>query len=245
VQPAIELRGLTRDYDTTRALDGVSLSVARGEIFCYLGPNGAGKTTTIKILTGLLAPTSGEAFVGGHNIREEPLLAKARLGYVPESGALFEKLTPREHLEISGRLYGVPETEIAGRAERWLSEFGLLPRASQRIHALSKGLKQRVCWAAALLHDPDVLVLDEPLNGLDVEMVTHVKGLLARLVGEGRAVFYSSHLVDVVEKLSTRLGVLYEGRLVAEGTVPELVALVGATSLEEALPRLFRPAPEP
>jgi ABC-2 type transport system ATP-binding protein len=245
VQPAIELRGLTRDYDTTRALDGVSLSVARGEIFCYLGPNGAGKTTTIKILTGLLAPTSGEAFVGGHNIREEPLLAKARLGYVPESGALFEKLTPREHLEISGRLYGVPETEIAGRAERWLTEFGLLPRAGQRIHALSKGLKQRVCWAAALLHDPDVLVLDEPLNGLDVEMVTHVKGLLARLVGEGRAVFYSSHLVDVVEKLSTRLGVLYEGRLVAEGTVPELVALVGATSLEEALPRLFRPAPEP
>jgi ABC-2 type transport system ATP-binding protein len=240
VQPAIELRGLTRDYDTTRALDGVSLSVARGEIFCYLGPNGAGKTTTIKILTGLLAPTSGEAFVGGHNIREEPLLAKARLGYVPESGALFEKLTPREHLEISGRLYGVPETEIAGRAERWLTEFGLLPRAGQRIHALSKGLKQRVCWAAALLHDPDVLVLDEPLNGLDVEMVTHVKGLLARLVGEGRAVFYSSHLVDVVEKLSTRVGVLFEGRLVAVGAVPELLELAGAGSLEEALPRLWR-----
>jgi ABC-2 type transport system ATP-binding protein len=242
VEPALELRDVRHAYGAAVALAGVSLSVARGEVFCYLGPNGAGKTTTIKILTGLISPTSGEAFVCGHDIRADPLAAKARLGYVPESGALFEKLTPREHLGVAGRLYGVPEAELEARTERWLGEFDLLPRADQRIHGLSKGLKQRVCWAAALLHDPEVLVLDEPLNSLDVEMVTHVKGLLSRLVAEGRAVFYSSHLVDVVEKLSTRVGVLYEGRLVALGTVGEVLALVDGVSLEEALPRLWRRA---
>jgi ABC-2 type transport system ATP-binding protein len=241
--PALELRDVHHAYGEARALAGVSLTVSRGEIFCYLGPNGAGKTTTIKVLTGLIAPTAGEAFVCGHDIRAEPLAAKARLGYVPESGALFEKLTPREHLGITGRLYGVPEAELEARTGKWLGEFDLLARADQRIHGLSKGLKQRVCWASALLHDPEVLVLDEPLNGLDVEMVTHVKGLLGRLVAEGRAVFYSSHLVDVVEKLSTRVGVLHEGRLVAMGSVAEVMALVGSGSLEEALPRLWRRAP--
>jgi ABC-2 type transport system ATP-binding protein len=248
---AIEIKNLQRIFKThtgvikrtareVRAVEDVSLEIQSGELFGLLGPNGAGKTTTIKILTGLIRPTSGDALVCGHSIQTAPLEAKARIGYLPESGALFEKLTPREHLAVVGRLYNVPEPEIAPRSARWLGFFGLESRADQRIHTFSKGLKQRVCWAVALLHDPDVLVLDEPLNGLDLEMVTQVKELLRELVAAGRTVFYSSHLMDVVEKVSTRVGVLYQGRLILVDTVAGILATTGASSLESALPRLWQ-----
>jgi ABC-2 type transport system ATP-binding protein len=233
--PAVELAQLTRDYGTTRALDGVSLRVPRGRIFGYVGSNGAGKTTTLKILTGLLRPTAGDARVSGISVLEQPLEVKARLGYVPESGALFEKLDPLEYLTWIGRLYRIDEAELGDRIAGWLDFFGLTARRGQPIGALSKGLKQKVCWISALVHEPEVLVLDEPLNGLDVESVARVKELLIELAGKGRTVFYCSHLIDVVERVCDGLAVIRAGRLQFAGTPAELLSRSGAPSLERAL----------
>jgi ABC-2 type transport system ATP-binding protein len=232
---AIELRNLGKDYGSKQALGDVSLTVGRGEVFGYVGANGAGKTTTIKILTGLIRPTSGDALVGGHSVLEQPLEVKARVGYVPESGALFEKFSPVEYLTLIGRLYRLPEARIRDRMAEELRAFGLEASKDKPMGVLSKGTRQKVCWISALLHDPEVLVLDEPLNGLDVETVAHVKEMMRRLAQEGRTIFYSSHLIDIVEKVCTRIAVLHAGRLVSVGTVSEVVTAAGATSLEQAL----------
>jgi ABC-2 type transport system ATP-binding protein len=232
---AIELVGLGKDYGPKRALHDVSLTVARGEVFGYVGANGAGKTTTIKILTGLIRPTSGDARVAGHSVLERPLEVKARLGYVPESGALFEKFSPAEYLTLVGRLYRLPEARIRDRMGEELRSFGLEADKGRPMGTLSKGTKQKVCWIAALLHDPEVLILDEPLNGLDVETVAHVKETMRRLAQEGRTIFYSSHLIDIVEKVCTRIAVIHAGRLASVGTVSEVMTAAGADSLEQAL----------
>jgi ABC-2 type transport system ATP-binding protein len=234
-EAAIELRHLGKEYGPKQALRDVSLSVGWGEVFGYVGANGAGKTTTIKILTGLIRPTSGDALVGGHSVLEQPLEVKARLGYVPESGALFEKFSPVEYLTLIGRLYRLSEARIRDRMGEELRAFGLEADKDKPMGVLSKGTKQKVCWISALLHDPEVLVLDEPLNGLDVETVAHVKEMMRRLAQEGRTIFYSSHLIDIVEKVCTRIGVIHAGRLVSVGTVGEVVAVSGAASLEQAL----------
>jgi ABC-2 type transport system ATP-binding protein len=238
--PAIELRSLTKSYGEKRALDGVSLVVGRGEVFGYLGPNGAGKTTTIKILTGLLKPTGGDASVAGHSVLAQPLQAKARVGYVPESGALYEKLTPAEYLSLVGRLYKMAPARIEEGIERWLGRFQLAPQRAVPMHALSKGMRQKVCWIAALIHEPEVLVLDEPLNALDVEAVALAKDLMSELAASGRTIFYSSHLIDVVARVCSRVGVLRAGRLVAAGTPAEVTASTGSDSLEQALLKLCR-----
>jgi ABC-2 type transport system ATP-binding protein len=234
-EAAIELRHLGKEYGPKQALRDVSLSVGWGEVFGYVGANGAGKTTTIKILTGLIRPTSGDALVGGHSVLEQPLEVKARLGYVPESGALFEKFSPVEYLTLIGRLYRLSEAHIRDRMGEELRAFGLEADKDKPMGVLSKGTKQKVCWISALLHDPEVLVLDEPLNGLDVETVAHVKEMMRRLAQQGRTIFYSSHLIDIVEKVCTRIGVIHAGRLVSVGTVGEVVAVSGAASLEQAL----------
>jgi ABC-2 type transport system ATP-binding protein len=238
--PAIELRSLTKTYGSQRALDAVTLVVGRGEIFGYLGPNGAGKTTTIKILTGLLRPTDGDARVAGFSVLEAPLEVKARVGYVPESGALYEKLAPAEYLSLVGRLYKMPGPAIEEGLARWLSRFQLTAQRSTPMHALSKGMRQKVCWIAALLHEPEVLVLDEPLNALDVEAVALAKDLMSELAADGRTIFYSSHLMDVVARVCSRVAVLRAGRLVASGTPGEVTASAGAPDLEQALLKLCR-----
>jgi ABC-2 type transport system ATP-binding protein len=232
---AIELRGLGKDYGPKRALRDVSLSVGWGEVFGYVGANGAGKTTTIKVLTGLIRPTSGDALVGGHSILEQPLEVKARLGYVPESGALFEKFSPVEYLTLIGRLYRLSEARLRDRMGEELRAFSLEADKDKPLGVLSKGTKQKVCWISALLHEPEVLVLDEPLNGLDVETVAHVKEMMRRLAQQGRTIFYSSHLIDIVEKVCTRIAVIHAGQLVSVGTVSEVVAAAGAARLEQAL----------
>jgi ABC-2 type transport system ATP-binding protein len=234
-ETAIELRHLGKDYASKAALRDVSLSVGWGEVFGYVGANGAGKTTTIKILTGLIRPTSGDARVGGRSVLEQPLEVKARVGYVPESGALFEKFSPVEYLTLIGRLYRLSEERIRDRMGEELRSFGLEADKDKPMGVLSKGTKQKVCWISALLHDPEVLVLDEPLNGLDVETVAHVKETMRRLAQQGRTIFYSSHLIDIVEKVCTRIAVIHAGRLVSVGTVGEVVAASGAASLEQAL----------
>ena len=231
----IELREVRKSYGALTALDGVSLSVSRGEIFGYVGANGAGKTTTIKILTGLIRPSSGDALVGGHSVLEQPLEVKARLGYVPESGALFEKFSPVEYLTLIGRLYRLSEAQIRERMGTELRSFGLEADKDKPMGVLSKGTKQKVCWISALLHDPEVLVLDEPLNGLDVETVAYVKEMMRRRAQEGRTIFYSSHLIDIVEKVCTRIAVIHAGQIVSVGTVGEVVAASGSSSLEHAL----------
>ncbi len=238
--PAIAVEDVRKAYGAAEALAGVTLEVARGEVFGYVGPNGAGKTTTLKIVAGLIRPSSGRVRVAGIDVVERPLEAKARVGYVPESGALFDKLSPHEYLTLTGRLYGLDEPQVAERVAHWLRYFDLAPRAGEPIAALSKGLRQRVCWMAALLHDPDVLILDEPLNGLDVETVAGVKDLMASLAAEGRTVFYSSHLIDIVELVCTRVAVLHRGRVLATGTVDQVQSALGAPSLEEALLSLTR-----
>ena len=236
--PAIAIEDVRKAFGTAEALCGVTLEVRRGEVFGYVGPNGAGKTTTLKILAGLIRPTTGGVRVAGVDVLAQPLEAKARVGYVPESGALFEKLSALEYLTLTGRLHGLAEAEVAARVAHWLRFFDLAARAEEPMTGLSKGLKQRVCWMAALLHDPEVLVLDEPLNGLDVETVARVKDLMAALAADGRTVFYSSHLIDIVALVCTRLAVLHRGRILAVGTVPEVLASLEAGSLEEALLRL-------
>lgn len=238
--PAIVLNGLAKNFGPTRALDGIDLVVRRGEIFGYLGSNGAGKTTTIRILCGLLAPDAGDAFVCGRSVLAEPLAVKATIGYVPESGALFEKLSPREYLTMVGKLYGLPDDVIDIDMDRWMLYFGLHDRIDQRMDGFSKGTKQKICWIAAVLHDPAVLILDEPLNGLDVEAVTLAKDLMKEMAAQGRTVFYSSHLVDVVEKVCSRVAVLNHGRLLRVGTPAELVAETRAETLEYALKTLWR-----
>ncbi|HEU4387222.1 MAG TPA: ABC transporter ATP-binding protein [Blastocatellia bacterium] len=238
--PAIELRNITKDYQNTRALNDVQLIVDPGEIFGYVGANGAGKTTTLKILAGLIRPTFGDALVSGYSILSNPLEVKSRIGYVPESGAVFDKLSPREYLTTVGQLYRMTDLDTKRKVIEWLELFGLADRIDQRMEIFSKGMKQKVCWIAALLHDPEVLILDEPLSGLDVEAISKVKDLMKRLVSEGKTVFYSSHLIDVVEKICTRIAVLQRGRIIGAGRVAEVTASSGATSLEEALMKLWQ-----
>ncbi len=241
--PAIALREVTKSYGATEALRGVTLDVPRGEVFGYVGPNGAGKTTTIKILTGLVRPGGGSAQVAGFDVAVSPLEVKARVGYVPESGALYEKFSAEEYLTLVGRLYRLDEARLREAVARWLREFDLEARARAPLGSLSKGQKQRVCWISALLHDPQVLVLDEPLNGLDVESVARVKELMAALAAQGRTVFYSSHLIDVVARVCTRVAVLHRGRVLAHGVPAEVAAALGAETLEQGLLGLRR-APE-
>jgi len=233
--PAIELVGLGKSYAGRPALVEATLTVGRGEIFGYIGPNGAGKTTTIKILAGLLKPTSGDARILGRSVRENPLDVKARVGYVPESGAVFEKFSPAEYLTLIARLYGIPAASIDERRNRWLEAFGLSGDRDRPMTSLSKGTRQKVCWISALMHDPDVLVLDEPLNSLDVEAVRLAKDLMARFASEGRTVFYSSHLIEIVEKLCTKVALVQRGRILASGTVDEVRTRFNAPSLERVL----------
>lgn len=241
--PVLELQDISKQFGTQPVLKNISFSVQRGEIFGYIGANGAGKTTTIKILTGLIKPSQGNALVCGHSILTAPLHVKARVGYLPESGALFEKLSAREYLTLTGQLHKLPSDQLPGCVQEWLKFFGIADKADQQMATFSKGMKQKVCWIAALMHNPDVLILDEPLNGLDVETVAKAKELMKYLVACGKTIFYSSHLIDIVEKVCTRIAVLNAGRLIGVGTIPEIVAFSGEPTLEQALLKLWQGHP--
>lgn len=239
-EPVVELVNLTKDYGQTRALNHVNLQVFPGEVFGYIGANGAGKTTTIKILTGLIRPSAGNALVCGYSILDHPIQVKARVGYMPESGALFEKLSPCEYLTLIGQLYALPDQVIDRRVSEWLHFFGLSDRAHLRMGTFSKGTKQKICWIAALLHDPEVLILDEPLNGLDVETVARTKELIKQMAAAGKTIFYSSHLIDIVEKICTRIAVLNKGEIMCVGSINEVRSLAEAPSLEQALLQMWQ-----
>jgi len=234
----IKTDGLTKHFPGKEAVRALSFSVEKGEIVGFLGPNGAGKSTTVKMLTGMILPTAGTATVAGFDVVREPVEVKKRIGYVPESGALFETLTGAEYLRFIADLHHM-ESAVAGRrAEEFLDLFGILAEKDQRLQEYSKGMKQKVLVAAALIHDPDVLFLDEPLNGLDVNAVLVFKEILKRLSAEGKTTLFCSHLLDVVEKICPRIIIINQGSLIAEGTPGQIAAQTGEKSLEEAFCRL-------
>ncbi len=196
--PIISVRDLTKEYPGKRVLDGISLDVYRGQIIGYIGPNGAGKSTTIKILLGLIRDYSGTVEIFGRNLKDEDRDVKRRIGYVPENAEIYDTLTPMEYLSFIGELYGMDREAAAHKAETLLTVLGLEEVLHNRISSFSKGMRQKVLIISSLLHDPDILFLDEPLSGLDANSVMVVKDILAVLAEKGKTIFYSSHIMDVV-----------------------------------------------
>ncbi|MBN1893666.1 ABC transporter ATP-binding protein [bacterium] len=234
----ISIVGVTKSYGSIKALGGLTLEIPSGQIFGYLGPNGAGKTTTVKILSGMIPPDSGTARIAGFDITRHALEVKKRIGVVPESGALYESLTPAEYWEFAGRLYHLDQQTISRRGQEFAELFGLKDRIAERMNGFSKGMKQRVVIASALLHNPDVVFLDEPLNGLDANAVLIVKELIRSLAKKGKTVFYCSHILEVVEKLCDRVVILDSGVVAADGSVASLKRMTRRTSLEAVFSKL-------
>jgi ABC-2 type transport system ATP-binding protein len=230
----IETQHLRREYGGRPALHDLTLRVEPGEILGFLGPNGAGKSTTVKILTGMIKPDAGRATVAGFDVVRDPLAVKRRVGYVPESAALYESLSAREYLELIGSLYHLPADGTAQRVEELLERFGLSQAIDQRLSEFSKGMKQKVLIASALMHRPEVLFLDEPLTGLDANAALIVKELIRGLAAQGRTIFFCSHVLEVVERICTRIVIINQGRVIADGTAQEIAAAAGGTTLEAA-----------
>ena len=230
--PSIVVDRLRFGYARVEVLHGLTFNVYPGEVTGLLGPNGAGKSTTLKILTGILEPGAGRVVVDGQTLPQEAVRLKQRLGYVPESAELYETLSAREFLELCGRLQELPDRLLLPRIDAMLDAFDLADHGQGRLGSFSKGMRQKVLIAAALLHNPSVLLLDEPLTGLDVESALLVKTLLASLAAEGRTVLYSSHVLDVVERICARVLIIDHGVLVADGSPESLKARTRETSLE-------------
>lgn len=236
----IVLDNLTKVYGGTVAVDRVSLTVPSGQLIGYLGPNGAGKSTTVKMLTGMIAPTAGRAEICGLDLHRDQLAIKRIIGYVPESGAVFESLTGREYLEMVGRLYGLPDALIADRIVKFADffELGRDTLENKLLSAYSKGMRQKVVISAALIHNPRVIFFDEPLNGLDASTQLMFKTLIKNLAAEGKTIFYCSHIMDVVERTCDRIVIIDNGRVVADGTLSELQESSGEGSLERIFNKL-------
>ncbi len=232
--PLIEISHLIKRYGDKPAVDDVSLNVYGGEILGFLGPNGAGKTTTIKVIVGLLQPTSGTVRVAGYDVQTQPLQAKAASGYVPDEPNLYPKLSARELLRFVGDLYDLDRSQSARRSEELLKLFDLADAGDDLIDSYSHGMRQKTALAAALLHAPQVLVLDEPTVGLDPKSARLIKDILRQLAERGTAVFLSTHILEIAERMCDRIGIINKGRLIAVGTMAELRALSGGeTSLED------------
>lgn len=223
----IRTRQLTKSYGATTAVDSLDLEVKSGEIYGFLGPNGAGKTTTIRMLSGLLDASAGEAFICGYDISKEASQAKAMLAYVPDQPKLYGKLTAREFLQLVAALYRIPKKVSQERSEQLLSMFGLAERADELLEGYSHGMRQKVVLAAALIHQPRVMLLDEPTVGLDPASARLLKDILQELAKQGAAVFVSTHILEIAERLCHRVGILKEGKLIAQGSPDELRKMVG------------------
>jgi ABC-2 type transport system ATP-binding protein len=232
--PLIETRNLVKNFGDKVAVNNVSFKVSGGEVFGFLGPNGAGKTTTIKTIVGLLQPTSGAVFVSGYDVQKQPIQAKASTGYVPDTPNLYMKLSARELLRFVGDLYELKREKIEERIDELLRLFDLTEARDDLIDSYSHGMKQKTALAAALIHDPKVLVLDEPTVGLDPKSARLIKDMLRQLADRGAAVFLSTHILEIAERMCDRIGIIDRGNLVASGTMDELRALgKGERSLED------------
>jgi ABC-2 type transport system ATP-binding protein len=221
---AIAVQGLTKTFRGTAAVDGISFRVARGRFFGFLGPNGAGKSTTIRMLTGLLRPTAGEVVIEGRRLGDDPLAIKRIVGVLPEELPLYERLTGEEYLHFAGRMHGLARTEVRRRAEELLDFLSLAEDRGKLIVDYSLGMKKKTALAAALIHNPRVLFLDEPLNGIDPISGRVVTDLLRRLAAKGVTLFFTSHVLDVVERLCDEVAIIDHGRLVAQGSLDEIRA---------------------
>jgi len=232
----IETRNLTKRYSGQEAVAGIDLSIPAGQLVGLLGPNGAGKSTTIKMLIGMLRPTSGSASVGGFDVVRDPLDVKRIVGYVPETGAVFESLTGAEYLELVASLHRIDEREARERIERFAAFFELTPGTlrHKKLAAYSKGMRQKIVITAALLHNPSVVFFDEPLNGLDANAALLLKTLITELARDGKTIVYCSHVLDVVERMVERVVIVHKGRIIEDGTVPDILARAKAASLEQA-----------
>jgi ABC-2 type transport system ATP-binding protein len=228
----IELRNLKKQYHGNYVLTGINLSFENAGIIGYIGPNGAGKSTTIKILTGIIGDFEGEATVLGMDVRKNALDVKQRIGYIPEQASLYDVLTPIEYLRFVGRLYKLPEPVIEKKSWELLRLFELGDKANMRMNGFSKGMKQKVLLISGLIHNPEIIFLDEPLSGLDANAVILVKEILAQLKLAGKTIFYSSHIMDVVEKISDRIIIINKGEVIADGTFEALKSNAHLGSLE-------------
>jgi ABC-2 type transport system ATP-binding protein len=236
----IRIRQLAKSYGAQPAVRGIDLDIPAGQLVGLLGPNGAGKTTTIKMLAGILRPDAGTAELCGHDVVHDPLAVKRVVGYVPESGAVFETLTGWEYLTLVAALHSLTEADARQRIERFATFFELdhAKLHDQQLGAQSKGTRQRVVISAALLHNPLVVLLDEPLGGLDANAALALKTLLTALARDGKTILYCSHVLDVVERMCERVVIIHHGQVVADGAVAELEARTGETSLERVFNRL-------
>jgi ABC-2 type transport system ATP-binding protein len=229
--PTISTKGLTRRFGDLLAVDGVNLQVAPGQFFGFLGPNGAGKSTTIKMLTGLLAPTSGQIEILGLNLNTDPVNVKRQIGVVPEGMALFGRLTGSEFLNFAGRMYGLDRTTAAQRAAELLEFMQLADQPKKLVTDYSHGMQKKLAMAAAVIHGPKVLFLDEPFEGVDAIAAGTLKAMLQGMIARGATIFLTSHVLEIVERLCSHLAIIHHGRLVAQGSLEELRAGVEAQAL--------------
>ncbi len=237
--PAVVTHDLVRTFGQKVAVNHLNLTVQRGEFYGFLGPNGAGKSTTIKMLTGLLRPTSGSVFVGGVDVWRDPLQARALMGVLPEYLNLYERLTGREFLTFAGHMYGVSSTDIQRRSEQLLQVLTLADDADKLVVDYSVGMRKKIALAAAIMHRPQVLFLDEPFEGIDPVSSRVIRDILHDLTQRGTTVFFSSHIMEVVERLSTRVGIINQGVLVAEGTLQELRGRASGQDKDATLEDIF------
>jgi ABC-2 type transport system ATP-binding protein len=235
VVPALAVRALRKQFGPKRAVDDLDLTVRAGELYALLGPNGAGKTTTLRMVAGLLKPDGGEISIYGADLAREPAKAKQVVSWAPDEPMLYEKLTALEQLDFVAGLWGVDAKEARGRAEQLLRWLDLWDNRNQRCESFSRGMKQKAALAAALIHEPRLLILDEPLTGLDAAAARQVKDLLQARVRAGGTVILTTHILEVAERLADRIGIIQGGRLLAEGTLDELQVTAGGgrTTLED------------
>jgi ABC-2 type transport system ATP-binding protein len=226
--PALEIRALFKGFAGVAAVDGLDLTVAAGEIYALLGPNGAGKTTTLRMVTGLARPDAGSIQVFGVDALADPIAAKQMLAWLPDEPLLYDKLTAAEYLAFIAGLWRVPADLAAQRAETLLARLGLADKRDVRCEGFSRGMKQKLALAGALIHAPRLLILDEPLTGLDAASARVVKDILIEIVAAGATVIITTHILEVAERMASRIGIIRAGRLVAQGTMAELLAGRGA-----------------
>jgi ABC-2 type transport system ATP-binding protein len=233
MEPVISLKNVYKSYGDKQVLKGITLDIFPGQVIGYIGPNGAGKSTTVKILCGLISNYEGDVFIKGVNLKDDVISAKSHIGYVPELAELYDVLTPKEFLGFMADLYNLDASVAEERITKMMSAFGLAANIDQRMDTFSKGMKQKVLITSGLLHNPDIIILDEPLSGLDANSVIIIKELISKLAKEGKTIFYCSHMMDVVEKVSDRIVLISDGVVLADGSFEELKQQQGNFSLEK------------
>ncbi len=237
----LAVRGLTKSFGAKAAVDGLDLTIRPGELYALLGPNGAGKTTTMRMVAGLLEPSAGEISIYGVDALKQPLRAKQMVAWLPDEPLLYDKLTPLEYLEFVAALWSVPADVATKRAEDLLKGLELWDNRADRCETFSRGMKQKAVLAGALIHDPKLMLLDEPLTGLDASIARHVKDLLTERARAGYAIILTTHILEVAERLADRIGIIANGKLLAEGTLDELRSRAGddsRSSLEDVFLQL-------